>query len=113
VRVRGAEARLVRAIDCWVNVTMGEQKPPEYPIRVKEDCFKGGVISCRASARTGSTWTTSACSSPSCASAWRTGPIRGGRSRSGAVDLREGVLDEYPYANAVRLFFAPRRPRAA
>jgi predicted TIM-barrel fold metal-dependent hydrolase len=33
---------VVRAIDCWVNVTMGEQKPPEYLIRVKEDYFKGG-----------------------------------------------------------------------
>jgi uncharacterized protein len=33
---------LVRAIDCWVNVTMGEQKPPEYLVRVKEDYFKGG-----------------------------------------------------------------------
>jgi predicted TIM-barrel fold metal-dependent hydrolase len=33
---------LVRAIDCWVNVTMGEQRPPEYLIRVKEDYFKGG-----------------------------------------------------------------------
>lgn len=32
----------VRAIDCWVNVTMGEQKPPDYLIRVKEDYFKGG-----------------------------------------------------------------------
>jgi predicted TIM-barrel fold metal-dependent hydrolase len=33
---------VVRAIDCWVNVTMGEQKPPDYLIRVKEDYFKGG-----------------------------------------------------------------------
>ncbi len=32
----------LRAIDPWVNVTMGEQKPPEYLIRVKEDYFKGG-----------------------------------------------------------------------
>jgi len=33
---------MVRAIDCWVNVTMGEQKPPEFLVRVKEDYFKGG-----------------------------------------------------------------------
>lgn len=33
---------MVRAIDCWVNVTMGEQKPPESLVRVKEDYFKGG-----------------------------------------------------------------------
>ena len=33
---------MVRAIDCWVNVTMGEQKPPEFLLRVKEDYFKGG-----------------------------------------------------------------------
>ena len=32
----------LRAIDCWVNVSMGEQKPPEYLVRVKEDYFKGG-----------------------------------------------------------------------
>jgi len=32
----------VRAIDCWVNVTMGEHAPPEYLVRVKEDYFKGG-----------------------------------------------------------------------
>ena len=32
----------VRAIDCWVNVTMGEQKPPAFLVRVKEDYFKGG-----------------------------------------------------------------------
>ncbi len=31
-----------RSIDLWVNVTMGEQKPPEWLIRVKEDYFKGG-----------------------------------------------------------------------
>lgn len=32
----------IRAIDPWVNVSMGEQKPPEFLIRVKEDYFKGG-----------------------------------------------------------------------
>jgi len=32
----------LRAIDPWVNVSMGEQKPPEYLVRVKEDYFKGG-----------------------------------------------------------------------
>jgi hypothetical protein len=32
----------IRAIDPWVNVNMGEQRPPEYLIRVKEDYFKGG-----------------------------------------------------------------------
>jgi hypothetical protein len=31
-----------RAIDLWVNVTMGEQEPPEFLVRVKEDYFKGG-----------------------------------------------------------------------
>ena len=31
-----------RAIDCWVNVTMGEVEPPEYLRRVKEDYFKAG-----------------------------------------------------------------------
>jgi predicted TIM-barrel fold metal-dependent hydrolase len=31
-----------RSIDLWVNVTMGETKPPEFLIRVKEDYFKGG-----------------------------------------------------------------------
>ena len=31
-----------RAIDLWVNVTMGEQKPPDFLVRVKEDYFKGG-----------------------------------------------------------------------
>jgi predicted TIM-barrel fold metal-dependent hydrolase len=33
---------VVRAIDCWVNVTMGEGRPPDYLVRVKEDYFKGG-----------------------------------------------------------------------
>jgi len=32
----------VRANDLWVNVNMGDVKPPEYLIRVKEDYFKGG-----------------------------------------------------------------------
>ncbi len=32
----------LRAIDCWVNVNMGEGKPPEWLVRVKEDYFKGG-----------------------------------------------------------------------
>ena len=27
------------------------------------------------------------------------------------LDLREGVLDKYLYANAERLFLAPRKPR--
>ncbi|MDH3704831.1 MAG: amidohydrolase family protein [Acidimicrobiia bacterium] len=30
------------AIDCWVNVTMGDSVPPEFLKRVKEDYFKGG-----------------------------------------------------------------------
>ena len=30
------------AIDLWVNVTMGDHKPPEYLVRVKEDYFRGG-----------------------------------------------------------------------
>ena len=33
---------MVRAIDCWINVDMGEQEPPDYLVRVKEDYFKGG-----------------------------------------------------------------------
>jgi predicted TIM-barrel fold metal-dependent hydrolase len=32
----------VRAIDPWVNVNMGEQSPPEWLVRVKEDYFRGG-----------------------------------------------------------------------
>ena len=32
----------VRAIDPWVNVNMGEQKPPDWLVRVKEDYFRGG-----------------------------------------------------------------------
>ncbi len=31
-----------RAIDCLVNVDLGEQKPPEWMIRVKEDTFRAG-----------------------------------------------------------------------
>jgi predicted TIM-barrel fold metal-dependent hydrolase len=30
------------AIDLWVNVTMGDLKPPEYLVRVKEDYFRAG-----------------------------------------------------------------------
>jgi len=31
-----------RAIDPWVNVNMGDQKPPDWLVRVKEDYFRGG-----------------------------------------------------------------------
>ncbi len=31
-----------KAIDCWINVDMGDFDPPEYLIRVKEDYLKGG-----------------------------------------------------------------------
>src|SRR4051812_5138568 len=31
-----------RAIDCLVNVDLGDRKQPEYMTRVKEDYFKGG-----------------------------------------------------------------------
>ena len=31
-----------RSIDCWVNVTMGDIKPPDYLVRVKEDYLHGG-----------------------------------------------------------------------
>lgn len=31
-----------KAIDCLVNVDMGEQKPPDWMIRVKEDTFRAG-----------------------------------------------------------------------
>ena len=33
---------MTRAIDCLVNVDMGDAKAPEWMIRVKEDYFKGG-----------------------------------------------------------------------
>ena len=32
----------LRAIDCWVNVNMGDTAPPEWLLRVKEDYFRGG-----------------------------------------------------------------------
>jgi predicted TIM-barrel fold metal-dependent hydrolase len=32
----------VKAIDCLVNVHLGDQEPPEWLVRVKEDTFKGG-----------------------------------------------------------------------
>jgi predicted TIM-barrel fold metal-dependent hydrolase len=32
----------VRAIDCLVNVDLGDQKPPDWMVRVKEDYFKAG-----------------------------------------------------------------------
>ena len=32
----------MKAIDCLVNVDLGEQKPPSWMVRVKEDYFKGG-----------------------------------------------------------------------
>jgi len=34
--------RVTRAIDCLVNVDMGDMKQPEWMIRVKEDYFKAG-----------------------------------------------------------------------
>src|SRR2546425_4661296 len=40
---RAARGEVVtRAIDCLVNVDMGDVKQPEWMIRVKEDYFKGG-----------------------------------------------------------------------
>jgi predicted TIM-barrel fold metal-dependent hydrolase len=33
---------MTRAIDCLVNVDMGDRKPPEWMVRVKEDTFRGG-----------------------------------------------------------------------
>ena len=33
---------MARAIDCLVNVDLGDQEQPEWMIRVKEDYFKGG-----------------------------------------------------------------------
>jgi predicted TIM-barrel fold metal-dependent hydrolase len=36
------EHRMNRAIDCLVNVDLGDKKQPEWMIRVKEDYFKGG-----------------------------------------------------------------------
>src|SRR5262249_22059701 len=39
----GRRCELVtRAIDCLVNVDMGDVKQPEWMVRVKEDYFKGG-----------------------------------------------------------------------
>ena len=32
----------IRAIDPWVNVSMGDAPPPEFLVRVKEDYFKAG-----------------------------------------------------------------------
>jgi len=32
-----------KAIDCWINVDMGDGEPPDYLIRVKEDYLKGGA----------------------------------------------------------------------
>ena len=33
---------MTRAIDCLVNVDMGDAKQPEWMIRVKEDYFRAG-----------------------------------------------------------------------
>ena len=33
---------MTKAIDCLVNVDMGDMKQPDWMIRVKEDYFKGG-----------------------------------------------------------------------
>ena len=35
-------SKVVRAIDGLVNVDMGDQKPPDWMIRVKEDTFRAG-----------------------------------------------------------------------
>src|SRR6516165_2496044 len=35
-------SRMNRAIDCLVNVDLGDKKQPEWMVRVKEDYFKGG-----------------------------------------------------------------------
>jgi predicted TIM-barrel fold metal-dependent hydrolase len=35
---------MTRAIDCLVNVDMGDAEPPEWMIRVKEDTFKAGGV---------------------------------------------------------------------
>jgi predicted TIM-barrel fold metal-dependent hydrolase len=32
----------IRAIDCLVNVDLGDQQPPDWMVRVKEDTFRGG-----------------------------------------------------------------------
>jgi predicted TIM-barrel fold metal-dependent hydrolase len=34
---------MTRAIDCLVNVDMGDREPPAWMVRVKEDTFKGGA----------------------------------------------------------------------
>ena len=34
---------MARAIDCLVNVDMGDMEPPEWMVRVKEDTFKAGA----------------------------------------------------------------------
>ena len=33
---------MTRAIDCLVNVDMGDREQPDWMVRVKEDYFKGG-----------------------------------------------------------------------
>src|SRR5262245_56287511 len=39
----GSERRdMAKAIDCLVNVDMGDMEQPEWMLRVKEDTFKGG-----------------------------------------------------------------------
>jgi predicted TIM-barrel fold metal-dependent hydrolase len=38
----GKRVSVTRAIDCLVNVDLGDAKPPEWMVRVKEDYFKGG-----------------------------------------------------------------------
>lgn len=35
-------SKVVRAIDCLVNVDMGDQEPPDWMIRAKEDTFRAG-----------------------------------------------------------------------
>lgn len=38
----GTEGYVNRAIDCLVNVDLGDKKQPDWMVRVKEDYFKGG-----------------------------------------------------------------------
>jgi hypothetical protein len=38
---REGESSVTRAIDCLVNVDLGDVEQPEWMVRVKEDYFKG------------------------------------------------------------------------
>ena len=59
---------MTRAIDCLVNVDMGDAPPPAWMIRVKEDTFKAGSSfrAARSSRSCSTTWMPTASSERSC-----------------------------------------------